>query len=242
MTVRITAAQITAARWARISAVAGVVAAAALGAFFGLGRPFSATPDPGAMWLGPVNDAASVVQYAALIPVARALRRCFAADPGAGRPVLVVTDVATAAMAVYAGLQVLLLAGAVPFAVQAPFVTAAGLVCLGWTVFTSRVGARTGLLPRRVVLAGTAAGLLVPTALLIGGSALLVPAASTARPVLLWLALGVGVVGWSAIVPWTYFLADGAALTPMDTSGRDSRSGRGPRRWSAKPLSRPNPS
>jgi len=214
----ITAAQITAAGYARISAVAGVVAAAALGAFFGFARPFGATPDPGAMWLGPVNDAASVVQYAALIPVARALRRRFAAAPDAGRTVLLVTDVATAAMAVFVGLQVLLLAGAVPFAVQAPFVTAAGLVCLGWTVLTSRVGARTGLLPRRAVLAGTAAGVLVPAALLIGGSALLLPAAAAARPVLLWLALGVGVVGWSAIVPWTYFLASGTALSRMDAN------------------------
>jgi hypothetical protein len=160
-----------------------------------------------------------VVQYAALAPVARALRRRFAADPDAGRPVLVVTDVATAAMAVFAGLQVLLLAGAVPFAVQAPLVTVAGLICLGWSVLTSRVGARTGLLPRRVVLAGTAAGVLVPAALLIGGSALLLPDGAAARPVLLWVALAVGVVGWSAIVPWTYLLADGSTLTSMDTNG-----------------------
>jgi hypothetical protein len=194
-----------------VSAVAGAVAGLALGAFFALARPFGPDPNPDAMWLGPVNDAASVVQFAALVPVARALRRWFAASPDAGRPVLVVTDVATAAMAVFVGLQVLLLAGVVPFAVQGPFVTMAALVCLGWTVYASRVGARTGLLSRPVVAVGTASGLLVLAAVATGGLGLLLPAG--ARQVALGAALVVGTLGWGAMVPWTYLLGNDAALT-----------------------------
>lgn len=202
-----------AARCAHVSAVAGAVAGAVLGAFFGLARPFGPAPNPDAMWLGPLNDAATVVQFAALVPVARALRRRFAAAPEAGRPVLVVTDVATAAMAVLVGLQVLLLAGVVPFAVQGPFVTAAALVCLGWTVHASRVGARTGLLSRPVVAVGTATGLLVLAGLAAGGLGLLLP--DGARQVVLGTALAVAVVGWSATVPWTYLLGNDAALAAV---------------------------
>lgn len=203
-----------AARCARVSAIAGVVAGVALGAFFGLARPFGPAPNPDAMWLGPVNDAASVVQFVALIPVARALRRHFEGSPEAGRPVLVVTDVATAAMAVFVGLQVLLLAGAVPFAVQGPFVTVAALVCLGWTVHASRVGARTGLLSRPVVTVGMATGLLFLAGVATGGLGLLLP--DGARQVVLGTALALATVGWSAMVPWTYLVGNDAALTARE--------------------------
>lgn len=210
-----------AARTARLSAAAGVVAGVALGAFFGLARPFGPSPNPDAMWLGPLNDAATVVQFAALTPVARALRRHFAAFPAAGRPVLVVTDVATGAMVVLVGLQVLLLAGVVPFAVQGPFATAAALICLGWTVHASRVGARTGLLSRPVVTVGTASGVLFGAGVAGGGLGLLLP--DGARPAVLGVALALATVGWVAMVPWTYLLGDDAALTAVRPVGSGPR-------------------
>ncbi|MHA6783017.1 hypothetical protein ACVGOW_18765 [Pseudonocardia saturnea] len=210
-----------AARCAVVSGVAGAVAGVALGAFFGLARPFGPTPNPDAMWLGPLNDAASVVQFAALVPVARAVRRRLAAAPEAGRPVLVVTDVATAAMAVFVGLQVLLVAGALPFAVQGPLATVAALVCLGWTVHASRVGARTGLLSRPVVAVGTAAGLLFLAGVATGGLGLLL--ADGPRQVVLAAALALATAGWAAMVPWTYLLGDDAALaTPVPVTGGEA--------------------
>lgn len=215
--------RLTAAWCARISGVVGAVSGAALLAFFGLARPFGPDPDPTKDWLGPLNDATSIVQFAALVPVAVALRRRLAGTPGAGRPVLVATDVATAAMAVFVGAQALLVAGVVPFAQQAPVSTAAALVVLGWTVLVSRMGARTGGLPRPVVLVGTGTGVLVVSSVVLGGAGFLLPATG-ARDLVLLLALVVGALGWFGIVPWTYLLGSTGALTPVGTGGDAERA------------------
>jgi hypothetical protein len=167
--------------WALAAGLAGLAADVLLVLFFAIDQPWRPGPH-GTGWLGPVNDVVFAAQCAALIPVALALRR----GAALGVP----------AMAAIVVLQLLLLTGVLPFAVQVYFVTAGIAIVMGWLLVVST---RAGL-PRPAARLGT-----VLAATWFAGLVLVlasVPMSGGARWVLLGPGLVVGLVGFLGFGVW----------------------------------------
>jgi hypothetical protein len=178
--------------WARLAGVAGLVANALLVLFFVLGRPWQPEPT-GFAWLGPANDAVLVVQFVALVPVAVAVHRVVG-----GRAAVVV-----ATMIAVVVLQVLLLAGALPFAVEGPAVTGCLLVTFGWVLVVNR---RPGL-PGGVARFGRTVGLCFLTGMAVVAAGLALPWGSAGQLVVVGVGGFIGIVGWLGLPVWPLLLA-----------------------------------
>jgi glycopeptide antibiotics resistance protein len=181
--------------WAVISGISGLIANVLLVFFFLLARPFSDVQNSFG-WLGTANDAALVVQFLAMIPVALALPRWLPRT----RSVRAATAIALGAMLVAAVLQLLLIAGALDFDVQVFLVVAAFLLVYAWVFVVSSVGHRSGSLPRSVTRFGLLLGASFPLGLLIFAAGLL-GLGSPAQ--LAWLAAA----AWLALPIWPLLLA-----------------------------------
>jgi hypothetical protein len=168
--------------------------------FFGLARPFSGEPSAWS-WLGPANDLTSAVQAAALIPVALTLR-----DLVAGRGVRTWTRVGVSAMTAATVLPLLLVAGLLPFAVQAPMVTLAIVIMFCWMFAISRAGGRAGTLTQTTARAGMATTLALGSLGLAAALAAALPAGSAARTVAVGAAAAAGIVAWLGFPAWTLLL------------------------------------
>jgi hypothetical protein len=187
---------------AAASGGAGLVAILLLVLFFALARPFD-DEVTAYSWLGPANDVAVVVQFAALVPVPAALSRRLPATRGV-RVATVAAMVAAAAVVVF---QALLVAGLLDFGVQVLLVSASFLVVFGWIVAVSSAGHRTGLLPRQVTRFGLLVGASYPVGVAIAAPALLFAGGSAARYAFLVPGLLIGAVGWLAMPVWPLLLA-----------------------------------
>ncbi|HEX6355614.1 hypothetical protein [Actinophytocola sp.] len=184
-------------RWAVLSGVAGLVANVLLILFFAVSRPWTSGGDLD--WLGPANDATVVVQFAALVPVALAVR----GRVGLARAV---TATAVGAMGAVAVLQVALLVGVLTFDVQVWAVMACFAITFGWVLVASRAG-RTAL-PRAVVRLGTAVGVsFLAGAAVFAAGALLLPPDSVALYVVCGAGVVVGLFGWLGFPVWPLVLA-----------------------------------
>jgi len=177
-----------------LTGVAGLLANVLLILFFGLARPFDGWASE-FDWLGPANDSVIVVQFAALVPVALALR---ARVPG---PLARwATAVGVAAMTAVVTLQLMLVTGLVPFEVQVGPVVGCLAVTFGWLLAVNRAGRRS--LPRPLVRFGTAVGVSYLAGLGIAGSALLLPGGSDGQYVVFGLAIAIGLFGWLGFPVW----------------------------------------
>lgn len=185
---------------AAISGAAGLVSGACLILFFGLARPVSGEPSAWS-WLGAANDLTSAVQAAALIPVALTLRDLV---PGAG--VRRWTTIGVSAMAAATILPLLLVAGLLPFAVQAPLVTLAIVVMFCWMFAISRAGGRAGALTQSTARAGMATTLALGSAGLAAALAAALPSGSAARLIAIGVGAAAGVVAWLGFPVWTLLL------------------------------------
>jgi hypothetical protein len=185
-------------RWAALSGIAGLVANALLILFFALSRPWAGESGDFA-WLGPANDAAVVVQFAALVPVALAVHAALMGRVGRGT-----TAAAVAAMVAVVVLQLALLAGLFPYDVQVWAVMVCFAVVFGWVLVVSRAG--RDVLPSRAVRLGTLSGAGFLAGIAVAGLGLLVPD-GPARYVL-WTVGGLaGLAGWLAFPVWPLALA-----------------------------------
>ena len=185
---------------AAISGAAGLVSGVCLILFFGLARPFSGEPSPWS-WLGPANDLTSAVQAAALIPVALTLR-----DLVPGRSVRRWTTIGVSAMAAATILPLLLVAGILPFAVQAPLVTLAIVIMFCWMLAISRAGGRSGALGQTTARAGMVTTLALGALGLAAALAAALPAGSAARLVAVGAGAAAGTVAWLGFPAWTLLL------------------------------------
>ena len=187
-------------RWAVLSGLAGLIANILLILFFALAHPWT----PGASefaWLGPANDAVLVVQFAALVPVALAVRARLGERLGQG-----VTAAAVTAMVAVVALQLVLLAGLLAFEVQVWPVVGCQMITFGWVLAASRAGRAT--LPRAVVRVGTTVGVgFLAGLVVVGAGLLLLPAGSPAQYAVLALGGVVAVVGWLGFPVWPLVLA-----------------------------------
>jgi hypothetical protein len=201
-------------RWAALSGVAGLVANALLILFFALYRPWAGESGEFA-WLGPANDAAVVVQFAALVPVALATHVALAGRVGRG-----LTAAAVAAMVFVAVLQLALLADLLAFEVQVWAVLVCLAVVFGWVLTVSRAG-RDVLAPRAIGLGFVSgAGFLAGVA--VAGLGLLVPD-GPARAVL-WAAAGLaGFAAWLAFPGWTLAVSPALARRVPARAGAVAR-------------------
>lgn len=191
-----------AARWALVSGGAGLVAGGTLLLFFALAAPFDDNPSPWD-WLGAANDLSGALQSAALVPVALALRSRM---PESGT-VATWTTIGIPAMGIGSALGVALVLGLVPFAVQAPLVTACFFLQFGWMFAVSRAGRQTGALPTSVARAGTLTGLALAVGVALAVPAVLLPLGSTAQYLLGGMAAVPGMVAWLGFPVWTVLLA-----------------------------------
>jgi len=177
-----------------LTGVAGLLANLLLILFFAFARPWD-----GSMsefdWLGPANDGVIAVQFAALVPVALALR---ARVPGQLARWATVAGIP--AMSAVVLLHILLLAGVVAFEVQVWPVIGCLAVTFGWLLAVNRAGRRS--LPRPVVRFGTAVGVSYLAGLGIAGSALLLPGGSAGQYAVLGLGVVVGLFGWLGFPVW----------------------------------------
>ncbi|HEU5483741.1 MAG TPA: hypothetical protein VFU98_02450 [Microlunatus sp.] len=194
------ARRISPAACAATSGAAGLVSGACLILFFGLARPFSGEPSPWS-WLGPANDLTSAVQAAALIPVALTLR-----DIIPGRGIRQWTAIGVCAMAAATILPLLLVAGLLPFAVQAPMVTIAIVLMFCWMFAISRAGGRAGSLTQTTARVGMATTLALGSLGLGAALAAALPAGSTTRVVASGVAAAAGIVAWLGFPTWTLLL------------------------------------
>jgi hypothetical protein len=189
-------------RWAVLAGVTGLAANLLLISFFVLAPPWR-QPFTGLAWLGPANDAVVVVQFAALVPVAVAVR----ARLGQGRLVRGATVVAVVAMGSVVVLQVLLLADVLGFQVQGPLVVACFLVIFGWLLAVSRIARRTGALPGRVVRCGLTVSVSYLIGVLVVAAALLAPWGSSVQYAGFGVGVAVGLFGWLGFPVWSLLLA-----------------------------------
>jgi hypothetical protein len=190
------------ARWALISAAAGVLANLLLILFFAIAQPWR--PEfSGQSWLGTTNDVVMIAQFGALVPVALGLRNWVSANRLA-RAAAGAAAVASSAIVV---LQVLLVGGFLDFIVEAPLVTLCTLVVFGWVLITSRHGHRTGVLPRGLTRLGTLLALGFAAGMLLVLPALLLPAGSLAQYIGFGVGLVAGASGWLAFPIWVLLLA-----------------------------------
>ena len=184
---------------ALVTGVAGLVANVFLALFFALARPFDIYT--GYSWLGPANDAVTVAQFAAFVPVAVALR----ARLPVSRALDVVTALAVAAMAAYVALQVLLLADVLAFETQVVFVMAAIVVVVAWVLQVSLSAHRTHSLPRPVTRLGVLVGAAFFAGFVLVASGFAVP--EPMRLVLFGLGGALGGLSWLALPVFPLLLA-----------------------------------
>ena len=179
--------------------------------FFGLARPFSGEPSPWS-WLGPANDLTSAIQAAALIPVALTLR-----DLIPGPLIRRWTTVGVSAMAAATILPLVLVAGLLPFAVQAPLVTLAIVIMFCWMFAVSRAGGRSGALARTTARVGMVTALALGATGLAAALAAAAPSGSAARMVAVGLAASAGIVAWLGFPAWTLLLQPTLRRSTADT-------------------------
>ena len=184
---------------ALVTGVAGLVANVFLALFFALARPFDI--HTGYSWLGPANDAMTVAQFAAFVPVAVALR----ARLPVSRALDVMTALAVAAMAAYVALQVMLLADVLAFETQVVFVMAAIVVVVAWILQVSLSAHRTLALPRPVTRLGVLVGAAFFAGFVLVASGFAVP--EPMRLVLLGLGGALGGLSWLALPVFPLLLA-----------------------------------
>jgi hypothetical protein len=186
--------------WSVVSGVAGLVANVLLVAFFvvtfGLGRQ-------DLVWLGTVNDAAIIVSFLALVPVALSLL----ARLGQGAAVRVSTLAAVVAMAVVAVLQLLLILRVLTFDVQVILVAVAFLPVYGWVLTVSSVGHRSRALPRAVTRFGLVLGVSFLLGELIFAASLPVGWGTTFGLALVVVGAVLASSSWLALPLWPLLLA-----------------------------------
>ncbi len=200
--------------WGTASGVIGLIANVLLVLFFLLAQPFGDLRS-GFMWLGTANDWLIVVQFAAFIPVALALPRWLPAT----RAVRLTTTADVAAMAGVTVLQLLLIAGLLPFEVQVWLVMPLFLVIYGWIVAVSSAGHRHGTLARSVTRFGLLLGVSFPVGLLITAAGL--PFGWGSIPQLAFGVPGIllGSLGWLALPLWPLLLARRVFRQPEPDAG-----------------------
>jgi hypothetical protein len=184
---------------ALLTGVTGVVGNVFLLLFFALARPFDI--HTGYSWLGPANDAVTVAQFIAFVPVAVALR----ARLPVSRALDVMTAVAVAAMAAYVALQVMLLAEVIAFETQVGFVMVAIALVVAWVLQVSLSAHRTLALPRPVTRLGvlTGAGFFAGSVLVASGFAVPEPM----RSILFGIGGVLGGLAWLALPVFPLLLA-----------------------------------
>jgi hypothetical protein len=184
---------------ALVTGVAGLVGNVLLALFFALARPFDV--HTGYSWLGPANDAVTVAQFAAFVPVAVALR----ARLPVARALDAMTSLAVAAMAAYVVLQVLLIADVLAFETQVGYVVVAIVAVMAWILQVSLSAHRTLALPRPVTRLGVLVG-----AAFFAGAVLVASGFAVPEPVRLVLfAVGgaLGGLAWLALPVFPLLLA-----------------------------------
>jgi hypothetical protein len=159
----------TVERWGLVAAVTGIVSNALLLALYAV-----AQRDSSYEWTGPANDVIGAVSSGATIPVALALVTVL----GETRALRLATRLATAAMALIVALNLALVSGLIPFAVQAAGAGAAVVAMFGWVLVVGRTGRTTGRLPGRLGRAAELIGAAALVATPLVGLSLLLPAGS----------------------------------------------------------------
>jgi hypothetical protein len=194
------AARVPAAGWALASGAVGVAAGVLLLLFYVTERPWQDGGPSG--WFGKANDYLTIVQFAALIPVVYGLGRRLAGDRRARRW----TRAGLGACAGIVVLQVLLVTGALDFAVQGPLVSLCAVTILCWVGGVSTAGDRTRILPGWLTRFGRLVALGLPVAL---GAFLLGALVTWAAHVSWgWVAGGVpGFAVWFLLPVWTLLLS-----------------------------------
>jgi hypothetical protein len=181
-------------RWAVLSGLAGLAANVLLILFFALERPW-ADGGAGIAWLGPANDAAVAVQFAALVPVALAVHAMLAGRLGRG-----VTAAGVTAMVLIVVLQLALLADLLTFDVQVWAVIACLVAAFGWVLLAGQAG--RDVLPRPAVRLGTFAGAGYLAGVAIAGLGMALPAGSFGQYAS-WTVGGLlGAAAWLALPAW----------------------------------------
>lgn len=191
------AGALTPGRWALVAGAAGIAANLLLVLFFVLAQPWRSA-DSAFAWLGPANDILVVAQFAALVPVAVAVR-----DRLGGRLVRTATGAAVAAMAAIAVLQLGLLAGVLGFDVEAPLVIGCQLVIFGWLLVIGRADA----MPRGLARFGTAVAASFLFGTVIAALAALPPWGSPAAFVGFAVAVLIGLPGRLGFGVWPLLVA-----------------------------------
>ena len=184
---------------ALVTGVAGLVGNVFLALFFALARPFDV--HTGYSWLGPANDAVTVAQFAAFVPVAVALR----ARLPVSRALDAMTSLAVAAMAAYVVLQVLLIAEILTFETQVGYVVVAIAVVMAWILQVSLSAHRTLALPRPVTRLGVLVGAAFFAGAVLVASGFAVP--EPMRLVLFGLGGALGGLAWLALPVFPLLLA-----------------------------------
>jgi hypothetical protein len=184
---------------ALLTGVAGVVGNVFLVLFFALARPIDILT--GYSWLGPANDAVTVAQFIAFVPVAVALR----ARLPVSRALDVTTALAVAAMAAYVALQVMLLAEVIAFETQVGFVMAAIAVVVAWVLQVSLGAHRALALPRPVTRLGVLVGAAFFAGSVLVASGFAVP--DPMRSILFGLGGALGGLAWLALPVFPLLLA-----------------------------------
>lgn len=202
------------ARWARISAAAGIPANVLLVAFYVLAQPWRTDLAPtGWDALGTANDWLLVVQLAALVPVALAVG---ARLPGS-RSARVATVVGVLGLGAAVVASLLLVTGVVPFALQIGPQLAALLLVITWVTVVSVVAGRAGTVRRATALFGAVVGITYLTGTAVAGASFALPAGSAAQ----WAGFAVGVAAglpaWIGLSVWPLLLA--GDLQPTGRSG-----------------------
>jgi hypothetical protein len=184
---------------ALVTGVAGLVGNVFGALFFALARPFDV--HTGYSWLGPANDAVTVAQFAAFVPVAVALR----ARLPVSRALDATTSLAVAAMAAFVVLQVLLIADVLALETQVGYVVVAIVVVMAWILQVSLSAHRTLALPRPVTRLGVLVG-----AAFFAGAVLVASGFAVSEPVrLLLFGVGgaLGGLAWLALPVFPLLLA-----------------------------------
>lgn len=186
----LTRRRLGARQFARTAGLAGIAANVLLAVFFASGEAWRSVPGTFA-WSGPVNDVLVAIQFAALVPVAVAVRAPLAARA-----------FGLAAMTGVVVLQALLLAGALDFETQVWWVVGCFVVVFVWILAVS-----TTHLPRTVARAGTVIGAAYLAGALLVWGALALPSESPAQYAVGGLGLVAGLVGWLGLPVWCLMLA-----------------------------------
>jgi hypothetical protein len=179
--------------WSVVAGVAGIVGSVLVILFFVFGDAWD--------WPGPASDAAVAVQFAALAPVVRAVRR----DLPDTRGVRVATVAAFVACLAVAVLQALLVVGGLTFEAEIGPAVVAFLVVFAWLVVASLAAHRVRSLPRPISRAGVLVGVVFLVGLVLAGAGYLVPdPVGTATS---YIGYAVSGVGWLAFAFFPLLLA-----------------------------------